>query len=238
MGSRKNSKDAPENTDVIKIVAAPETAGEMAESTEATAAAKPKKGRTRSKKYHSVRSKIDRTKTYPLKEAVALLKKLSFSSFDGTVTAHVVVREAGATASFSFPHSTGQTVRAAIVTDALLEKLAAGTIDFDILITTPEYMPKIAKFAPLLGPKGLMPNPKNGTITKDPETVKKKLEGGQITIKTEKKAPLMHVTLGKVSMDEAKMVANIEVLLKALTGKVTKLTLAASMSPGIKVMVE
>ncbi len=236
MGARKNSKDTPENKDEVKIVAAPEVS--VSADAEVTVAATPKKGRVRSLKYHSVRSKIDRTKTYTPHEAIELIKKLSYSSFDGTITAHVVVREAGTTTSITFPHSTGQTVRVAIASDALLEKIAAGTLEFDILVTSPEYMPKLAKFAPILGPKGLMPNPKNGTITKDPETVKKRLEGGMLTLKTEKKAPLMHVTLGKVSMDETKLSANLATLIKALTGKVLKITLASSMSPGVKVTIE
>jgi large subunit ribosomal protein L1 len=117
----------------------------------------------------------------------------------------------------------------------MLAQIEAGTIDFDILITEPHFMPKLAKHARVLGPKGLMPNPKNGTITPNPEIKKKELESGKMTIRTEKKAPLMHVTLGKTSMETKDLVENLNALIAALGPKAVKLTLAASMSPSVKV---
>jgi large subunit ribosomal protein L1 len=99
-------------------------------------------------------------------------------------------------------------------------------------------MPKLTKFARVLGPKGLMPNPKMGTLTPNPEKAKEQLEAGSITIKTEKKAPLIHVTIGKVSHDTKNLVENIEALAKKLKGKLVRLSISASMSPGIKVAFE
>ena len=96
-------------------------------------------------------------------------------------------------------------------------------------------MGKITKFAKILGPKGLMPNPKNGTLTANPEKKKKELEAGSFTLKAEKKAPLMHLSVGKISLETKQLVENIEALLKALSGKALKLSLCASMSPSVRV---
>lgn len=199
------------------------------------AAKKPKQTHLRSKKYHSVRAQVDKTKTYDPFAAIELVKKLSYSKFEGTITADVVVKEAGQSVTLTFPHSTGKTLRVAVVDDALIEQIEAGTIDFDILVTSPQFMPKLAKLARVLGPKGLMPNPKNGTITENPAAKKKELEGGQTTIKTEKKAPLMHVTIGKTSMETKALVENLQALIEALNTKALKLSVSATMSPSVKV---
>ena len=97
--------------------------------------------------------------------------------------------------------------------------------------------PKLAKLARILGPKGLMPNPKNGTIVADPQKTKAELLSGKTVLKTERKAPLLHVTLGKVSLGAAKLASNLEALLAALEGKVIKVVVSATMSPGIKVSI-
>jgi large subunit ribosomal protein L1 len=252
MGSKKRD-NVMSSTDEIKIVEAPtevtadatasadDAATAAAPTAEETAAAekaaakKAKRAQGRSKKYQSVRAKVDKTKKYDPFAAMELVKKLSYSKFDGTISAHVVVKEAGTTVAFTPPHSTGKTIRVAIVTDDLLKEVEAGNINFDILVSAPEYMPKLARFASVLGPKGLMPNPKNGTLTKDTENQKKRLEAGTVTVKTEKKAPLMHVQIGKVSMDTKALVENLEALLKSVGTKLERVTIAASMSPGIKV---
>jgi large subunit ribosomal protein L1 len=246
MGAKRKS-GVISSTDEVKIVKAAEPEMEVAdqvnadgETVPAEAAAEPEKKKrehNRSAKYKAVRAQIDRTKKYDVFAGVELLKKLSYTKFDGTITAHIVLREVGATASLALPHSTGKTLRVAIVDDALLKEIEAGTINFDILVAAPQFMPKLAKFAPVLGPKGLMPNPKNGTLTPNPEAQKKKLEAGTITIKTEKKAPLMHVQIGKVSMGTKELVENVEALIKAVGTKIERMTLAASMSPGVKINV-
>ena len=96
-------------------------------------------------------------------------------------------------------------------------------------------MPKLAKYARVLGPKGLMPNPKSNTIVQDPEARKKELEKGKVAIKSERKAPLVHMLVGKTSFESNQLVENIEALVTALDYRLKKLTLSAAMGPGVKV---
>ncbi len=257
MGSKQRNSQPINSTDEIKIVKSPEemaadlaTAagvtpdaeasenGEAADELLVAAPAKPKKAHARSSKYASVRSKVDKTKTHEPKAAVELIKKLSYTKFDGMITAHAVVKEEGMTASLTLPHSTGKSLRVAIADDKLLTDIAAGIIEFDALVASPQFMGKLAKFAPVLGPKGLMPNPKNGTLTANPEAAKKKLEAGTTTIKSEKKAPLFHIQIGKVSMPTAELVANLDAVIKTLSSKLDTVVIAATMSPGVKVSTE
>jgi large subunit ribosomal protein L1 len=195
-----------------------------------------KKPRERSRRYKFARSVVDRTIVYPLDQAIELVKKASISRFDGTISAHLNLKDTGISADVPFPHPTGKQLRVAIATEALLKKIEKKKIDFDILLATPEMMPKITKLAKILGPKGLMPNPKNKTITDNPKTRKKELESGKVHVKSESKAPLMHVTVGKSSLDSKKLEKNIRALIEAVRPKnITKLTLASTMSPGVKV---
>lgn len=194
-----------------------------------------KKERVRGRKYVEARGNVDRTISYPIEQAVELIKSTSYSNFDGTVTAHINLRKEMKPFDVNMPFSTGQSLRVAIANDEILAQLAEGVIEFDVLLTKPDMMGKLAKFARLLGPKGLMPNPKNGTVTSDPEAKKASLMSGAVTIKPERKAPLMHVRLGKVSQPASELAANLEALLKATGINATKVTLAATMSPGVKV---
>ncbi len=234
MGSKKNV-DMSATTDEVKIVE--NTQAPAVESDAETAAPKAEKkaARIRSKKYVATRSQVDKTKIYDAFSAIELTKKLSYSKFDGSITVDGVVRETGVQNKLTLPHSTGKSLKVVIVDDAVLAEIEAGNIDFDALITTPQFMPKIAKHARVLGPRGLMPNPKNGTVTANPEQKKADLEKGELIIKTEKKRPVIHVTIGKVSMDTKELVENYNALMTALKGKVLKSTLSATMSPGIKV---
>jgi large subunit ribosomal protein L1 len=234
MGAKRNT-GVISSTDEIKIVEAPAEEGTVQQAAEAPKKKAP--SRIRSKRYVSARGQVDKTKKYPTSAAIELVKKLSYAKFDGTITAHVVVKEVGVSVPLTLPHSTGKSVRVAIASDKVLAQIADGKIDFDILVAHPSYMPKLAKFAPVLGPKGLMPNPKNGTLTPNPEGQKQKLEAGTVTIKTEKKAPLLHVRMGKNSMETKKLVENVEALMKALGTKAVSLVVASSMSPGVKVEV-
>lgn len=192
--------------------------------------------RLRGKRYVSARAMVDRTKTFMPAKAVELLKKVQYAKSQSTVEAHLVLREEGISVDVAFPHTTGKSVRVAVADDALLKKLEAGVIEFDILLAKPDMMPKLTKFARVLGPKGLMPNPKNGTITPTPEKRQKELEGGKTTVRSEKKAPLVHLVLGKTSQPEKELTANLEALLKAMpAGSLLKCVIASSMGPGIKV---
>ena len=227
-------KEAEEKTEA-SAKAKKETAEAKEEEVKEAPKAKAKK--VRGKKYQAVRAKLDKTKLYPPTEAVELVKKLSYSKFVGSIEAHLVVREEGLAVNLALPHSTGKSVKVAIVDKKLLTDIEAGNIDFDVLVAHPEFMPKLAKHARILGPKGLMPNPKNGTLTPNPELKKKELEAGKFVLKTEKKAPLMHLIIGKTDMETKDLVENIKALMTTLKGKILKLSIAASMSPGIKVNV-
>jgi large subunit ribosomal protein L1 len=194
--------------------------------------------KVRGAKYQAVRAKLDKSQILEPKAAVELVKKMSYSKFAGALEVHVITKEVGTSVTVTLPHSTGKTVRVAIASDEVLAEVEAGKVDFDVLVSTPQFMGKLAKLARILGPKGLMPNPKNGTLTDNPERKAKELSGGALTVKTEKKAPLMHLSIGKLSMDSKDLTENLVALLKALRGKIDKVTICATMSPSVKVMVE
>jgi large subunit ribosomal protein L1 len=227
----KQKIDIVDNTDQIKVVDTDAVQEEKAEKKKAKTEAR------RSKKYVSARSIVDKTKLYDAFAAVELVKKLSYSKFDGTISADILVRDLGTQVDVAFPHTTGKVLRVAIATDEVLKEIEAGTINFDILVSAPAMVPKLAKFARTLGPRGLMPNPKNGTITPNPEQKKKELESGKTAIKTEKKQPVMHITLGKASMETKALVENVSALIEALGTKAVRLSLTSSMSPSVKVKI-
>lgn len=237
MAVTKNNNMSGEQ-DTIKIVEEVVTeteAGAENAAAESETKAKTKKVRARSRVYSARRAQIDKTKKYDVYAAIEMLKKLSYSKFDGTVEVHASLKEEGASATLTFPHSTGKSRTVVIATDAILADVEAGKIEFDVLVASPDMMPKLAKLARILGPKGLMPNPKTGTLTPNPEKAKQMLEAGSVTIKTEKKAPLIHVVIGKVSTDTKALAENIEALLKAFKGKVLKMHISASMSPSVRI---
>ncbi len=204
-------------------------------SEEKTEVTKPRKIRTRSKKYTHRRSQVDKTTNYELKKAIELVQKLS-SAKHPTITADINCKDDSYTGEIKFPHSTGKTVNVVIADEKLLKKIEKGEINFDVLLAKPEMMPKIAKLARVLGPKGLMPNPKNKTVTPDPESRKKELEGGKITLKTEKKGPLLHVQIGSTTQPVKEISDNITHLVKSIgAGKIARLTISSTMSPGVKI---
>lgn len=197
--------------------------------------AKPKKKKIRGKNYQAALKKVDREKLYPLSEAIKLLKKTSITQFDGSVDIHLNTLKTGLKGQIEFPFKTGKTLKIAIADDKLLAKLAKGKIDFTLLISPPAMMPKLAKYAKLLGPKGLMPNPKADTISEKPEAKAKEL-AKKITFRTEAKAPLIHLTIGKVNDQPKHLKANFITLIKAVGPKnIRKAILAPTMGPGIKV---
>jgi large subunit ribosomal protein L1 len=190
----------------------------------------------RSEKYKKIVALVDKNNVYSLTEALALLPKLKLASFDETVELHINTTETGISGTISLPHGTGKTVKVAIADDAVIERVAAGKIDFDILVAAPAMMPKLARVAKVLGPKGLMPNPKNGTVTANPEEVAKKFANGQMRYKTEAKNPILHVAVGKMSFGDKKLSENIKAMLAAIgTGKMKKVVLKSTMSPAIKI---
>ncbi|MBI2049551.1 50S ribosomal protein L1 [Candidatus Roizmanbacteria bacterium] len=199
---------------------------------------KRKKERTRSKSYKTVAKMLDRAKKYSLADALELLEKLKRSKFDETVEIHVNTIETGISGSTVLPHGTGKVFRVAIADDAILSEVQNGKINFDILLAAPDFMPKLARVAKFLGPRGLMPNPKNGTLTKDPEKLAQSFKKGQINFKTEAKTPIIHLSVGKISFGQKKLSENIEKVLEAIKKeKIQKAILKSTMSPGIKLEV-
>lgn len=195
--------------------------------------------RVRGKKYVASKAKFDHEKLYAVKDAVKLVKDTSYSKFDGTMELHLVVKKTGTSANVTLPFQAGKTKKVEIATDETIAKLKEGKIDFDILVATTAMMPKLVPFARLLGPKGLMPNPKNGTLVPD-EKKAKTFSTGSILIKTEKEAPLVHTVVGKNSQKDEEIAENVEAILKALGGskQVVKAYLKSSMSPSAKLIVK
>ncbi len=220
-----------------EIIAEPETVkSEQEKIEEITTSVKAPKAR--GKQYASARSQVDKTRTYSLSEGIELLKKIKFTKFDEALEVHLNLKEITSVVEVQYPHATGKTIRVVILNDEVMAKLEKGPVDFDVLLATPAQMGKITKFARTLGPKGLMPNPKNGTLINDPVKRKAELEAGKISIKGEKKAPLLHTTIGKISLPTQDLVENIETLIKSLgMGKVIKAVICTSMSPSIRVTV-
>ncbi len=233
--TKTKSKPAAKSKTSAKKEKAEEKVEEK-DSAKAEKTQKQKKSKkVRGKKYQAVRAQLDKTKTYSPEKAITLVKKFSYAKFDASIDAHIMVREVGTSVDLTLPHSTGKDVKVVIADDKVLADVEKGEINFDVLLATPELMPKLAKLAKILGPKGLMPNPKNGTLTPKPEIKKKELEAGALTLKTEKKAPLMHLVIGKVSMDDKKLKENLMTVMRALKNKIVKLAIAPSMGPAIKV---
>ena len=201
-----------------------------------TKAAPPTAAKPRGKRYFEAKKLVDKTKTYSLKEAVSLLKKIKAAGFDESVELHLVVDETGLKGEVELPNPTGKTIKIAIVDDKILSNIEKGKIEFDLLVTHPSFMPKLAKFAKVLGPKGLMPNPKAGTISANPEEVVKKFQKGVLRWKTEAKFPLIHQMIGKLSHEEKGLEANAKKFLEAVGARhILKAYLKSTMSPSIKI---
>lgn len=205
---------------------------------EEVVAKKIKLSRIRSKPYQIAKSKITVDRLFPLPDAIKLLRDVSLTKFDGTVELHLVLKEKGISKEIELPHSTGKIRRVAVADDATIAKIESGKIDFDVLYASPDQMGKLVKLAKVLGPKGLMPNPKNGTVVPDPAKSAKTAAGKtSVFLKTEKDAPLIHTTIGKLSAKDADLAANIKAILVAFEGQLLKVVLKSTMSPAIKISV-
>jgi large subunit ribosomal protein L1 len=201
--------------------------------------AKIKTARVRGKKYLAARKKVDPNQLYSLPEAVKLVKETSIASFGGKVEAHVTVLDIGNAGEIVFPHLEASSKKIVVLNDTILAEIKDGKIDFDILIATPVTMGKLLPFARTLGPKGLMPNPKSGTLTDKPEEAVKKLSVAKTMIKTEKKAPVVHIVVGKISQPEKELEANVAELIRVIKPiKIKKLALCATMGPSVKIKIE
>jgi len=238
---------AMEGTDIKpefkKLIEEVESGESPAESKKKAEKKKKVKVKVRSKRYQEVAGLVDKTKLYPLNDAISLVKKTSLTKFDGTVELHINLNPLSLgekkdyRTGVSLPRGTGKEVRVAIADDQIVADIEAGKINFDVLVAHPQMMPRLAKVARILGPKGLMPNPKTGTVTPDPEKRAKELSSGSVNIKTEPGNPIIHMAVGKVSYEDKDIIDNINTVLSALGGKVAKVTLSATMGPGVKVQI-
>ncbi|MCL4353257.1 50S ribosomal protein L1 [Patescibacteria group bacterium] len=202
------------------------------------------KKKPRGKKYSLSAKLVDKTKTYDVLDGLKLLNKIKFSRFDETVELHLTTAQTGISGSITLPHGSGKSIKIKIASpskdpkgfEELLDELEKGNYDFDMLLATPDAMAHLAKYARFLGPKGLMPNPKNGTVTNDPQKVAERFAKGEISFKTEAKFPIIHLAVGRMSFGEKKLLENIQEVSKAITAtKVKKAVLKSTMSPGIKI---
>jgi len=221
----------------------------------------------RGKNYRKAVEKLEKGKVYNLTDAIKLAIETSPVKFDATVEMHfrlgVDPRQADQNirATVTLPAGTGKTVRVAVFAPLDLAKAAkaAGAdiaedeeftkrldkeqLDFDVLISTPQYMPKLGKYARLLGPKGLMPNPKAGTVTTDIEKAVKEAKAGKIEYRVDKQA-IVHVGLGKVSFGAEKIAENVNAFIDSLKSQkpasikgqyVKSVFISTTMGPSIQV---
>lgn len=227
-----------EKTETTEAPAAPVDAQKEAEKP--AKKAKKEKFVKASQKVDSKRHKenltyVSKTQTYKLDQALEALKKFKTSKFDETVELHINTKEKGVGGQVILPHGTGKTLVIKVADDAIIAEVEKGKINFDILVAAPHMMPKLARVAKVLGPRGLMPNPKNGTIAENTDEAVKKLSGGQITYKTESAVPIIHAIVGKVSFDNKKLSENISTFLTSVgPANIASVTLKSTMSPAVR----
>jgi large subunit ribosomal protein L1 len=221
----------------------------------------------RGKKYQAAYKQIDRTKAYSLEDALKLAVETNPAKFDATVEAHVRLgvdpRQADQNirTTVVLPNGNGKTVKVAVFApldeakkakaagadiaedEEFLKQLDKGEINFDVLISTPAYMPKLGKYARLLGPKGLMPNPKAGTVTTDIEKAVKEAKAGKVEYRVDKQA-IVHIGLGKTNFDQKALLENATVFFDSLKAQkpaslkgsyVKSVYITTSMGPSILV---
>ncbi len=219
------------------------------------------------KRTKTVDSLVDKNKTYGLKEAISVLKKTPKLKFDETVDLAVKLnldpkqtQSTGVRGTISLPHGTGKKVRVVVFckgeeetkaraagadfvgSDDLVAKVQGGWTDFDVAIATPEMMRDLAKLGKVLGPRGLMPNPKSGTVTQDTAKAIKEVKAGKIEFKMDKQAGI-HAPLGKLSFPEQSLYENAMSLIEAIMNSnpqgakgmhVKTLFISTTMGPGLR----
>ena len=221
----------------------------------------------RSKKYQELSKLIDKSKFYNISEAVELATKTSPSKFDASVEIHVRLNvdprhaDQNIRSTVSLPHGSGKTIRVAVFApetdhkdaksagadivgdEALLKQLDKEEVNFDVLITSPQYMPKLGKYARLLGPRGLMPNPKSGTVSTNITKAVKEAKAGKVEYRVDKQS-IVHIAVGKVSFGSAKLLDNSKAFFDSLQSQkpssikgayMKSINMSTTMGPGIKV---
>lgn len=194
----------------------------------------------RSKRFKEVKGQVDAKKTYPIAEAVGLVKQTSTVKFDASVEIHLKLgidptkSDQLVRGTVTLPHGSGKSKRVAAFVNAdkeadaraagadvvgneeLIAQIAqTGKIDFDVAVATPDMMPKLAKAAKILGPKGLMPSPKTETVGADIKKLITEQKGGKVSFKTDDTGNI-HQIIGKVSFDDAKLAENLQTFLDAV----------------------
>ncbi len=223
----------------------------------------------RSKRYVEATALIEKGKTYPINEAVALVKKTSSVKFDAAIdvafrlgldTRHADQQLRGAVV---LPHGTGKSKKVLVVTQGakveeakvagadvvggkeILEDIKNGWLDFEVMIATPDMMADLGKLGRILGPKGLMPNPKTGTVTMDVAKAVQETKAGKVTYRTDKDGNV-HMTIGRASFDDEKLIENFKTVydllirIKPSAAKGTymkNVVLSSTMGPSVKVQV-
>jgi len=220
-----------------------------------------------SKRVKNNLSVIDKKKDYKLSEAIELVKKLANAKFDESVDVAVRLgvdpRHADqmVRGTVVLPHGTGKDVRVLVLTrgpkeqeakeagadyvgfDEYIKKIQEGWLDFDVVVATPDVMPEVGKLGKILGARGLMPNPKSGTVTNDVGKAVKELKAGKIQFRVDK-AGIVHASIGKASFDAQKLIENFKAFmstilrLKPASAKgqyVKSIYLSSTMGPGIKI---
>ena len=189
------------------------------------------------KKYNAALAKVDPNKLYTIEEAVALVKETSTVKFDATVDVsfnlNVDPKQADQQirGTLILPHGNGKTKKVLAITDKVedakaagadevggaevIDKIAQGYSDFDVIVATPNMMAMIGKVARILGPKGLMPNPKTGTVNPDIAKAVKEIKAGKVEYRVDKEAN-MHVSIARVSFDKSKIEENLQALVDAV----------------------
>lgn len=194
-----------------------------------------KQKKTRGKAYQAARSQYLHAKSFPLSEAIKLIKQLSYEKFNASVELHLNLTETGIKGEVTLPHGTGKSLKIAVFNEQIEKELGKNQVSFDILVAQTKDMPKLIKFAKLLGPKGLMPSPKRGTLTDDPESAVAKLESGVVHYKTEAKFPLLHQVIGKRDFTQKQLEENLRVFLEAVNSKFIQAAfIKSTMGPAIK----
>ena len=221
----------------------------------------------RGKAYRQAAGKVEKSKTYSLADAVKLATETNPSKFDASVEIHVRLgvdpRQADQNirSTVVLPHGTGKAVCVAVLAadtdadkakeagadiageEAVVKLLDKGTLNFDVLIASPQFMPKLGKYARLLGPKGLMPNPKSGTVSTDVAKAVAEAKAGRVEYRVDKQAAV-HLSVGKVSFGADKLLENANAFFASLQSQkpasikgvyVKSVAIATTMGPGIKV---
>ena len=192
-----------------------------------------------SKKRKVAEGKLDKSKSYSLTEASALIRQITTCKFDASVDLHVRLgvdpkkADQAIRGTVTLPHGTGKTKKVLVLCtpdkeaeasaagadyiglDEYIKKIEDGWVDVDVIIATPSVMPKIGKLGKVLGPRNLMPNPKTGTVTNDVAAAINDMKGGKIAFKVDK-AGIIHASIGRVSFSSEKLVANSQELLNAI----------------------